>query len=312
VQPGDKVLILMPGEIPGSVGDLLVKGLARMGVDGLVHGLVKDPERVIDEIDTWDIDCLVGLPVQVLALARHPEIRRIPRGRIKSILLSADNVPAAIVAELSRVFGARVYNHYGMTEMALGGGVECSHLCGYHLREADLYFEVIDPVSGDPLPDGTTGEVVFTTLTRVGMPLIRYRTGDFARFLPEPCPCGTMLRRLERVQGRAAGDVWLGPGNMLNITEMDEALFRLPFMLDYQARLTCRDGRDRLDVTIQTTEERGDGHEQRVRQALQAVFPIFKAVVEGRLVMGEIGPEAFARTITMKRTVLDRRRELSC
>ena len=80
--------------------------------------------------------------------------------------------------------------------------MECRARNGYHLREADLFFEVVDPVSGSPVPDGTPGEVVFTTLTRRAMPLIRYRTGDVAAMLPGPCACGSPLRRLSRIAGR--------------------------------------------------------------------------------------------------------------
>ncbi len=142
-------------------------------------------------------DSLVGLPGQVLALVRHPAAIMLPPGRIRSVLLSADYVPDAVVREIGRVWGCPVFNHYGMTEMGLGGGVDCRALTGYHLREADLYFEIVDPVDGRPLPEGESGEVVFTTLTRRGMPLIRYRTGRPGRFSP-----GTMSLRLGAAASR--------------------------------------------------------------------------------------------------------------
>jgi len=312
VRPRGRVLVLMPGALPGSVGDLLVKGLKRHQVEGIVHGLVTDPGAVLEQIASLKIDCLVGLPVQVLALARHPDARLISRGRLKSVLLSADYVPAAIVRELTDRWGCAVFNHYGMTEMGLGGGVECSHLCGYHLREADLYFEVVDPESGRVLPEGELGEVVFTTLTRRGMPLIRYRTGDLARFLPDPCPCGTVLRRLERVSGRLAGEVRLGDQHRINITELDEALFPLSFLLDYQAVLSSSDGMDRLDIAIATTASAPADAAHRVRLALLAVPVLQKAVCDGSLQLGTIEPGEFARTISIKRTVIDRRKELPC
>jgi phenylacetate-coenzyme A ligase PaaK-like adenylate-forming protein len=312
VKPDERVLILMPGELPGSVGDLLVKGLGRMNVAGIVHGLVRDAGEVLDRIAAEEIDCLVGLPVQVLALARHPNAARLAPGRLKSILLSADYVPAAVVRELTAVFGAAVFNHYGMTEMGLGGGVECRHLCGYHLREADLFFEVVDPESGHPLPEGELGEVVFSTLTRRGMPLIRYRTGDLARFLPDPCPCGTVLRRLERVRGRLAGEVRLGNGYPLNITELDEALFTLPFLLDYQPMVSSRDGQACLDVAIETREIADEDAAALVRRALLEVRAVRRAVAEGRLVLGTVGRGAFARSISIKRTVIDQRKEQPC
>lgn len=77
-----------------------------------------------------------------------------------------------------------------MTEMGYGGGVECQALNGYHLREDDLYFEIVDPCSGKAVADGVTGEIVFTTFNRQAMPLIRYRTGDIGAFSVDACQCG--------------------------------------------------------------------------------------------------------------------------
>ena len=82
---------------------------------------------------------------------------------------------------------------------------------GYHLRETDLYVEIVDPETGNPVLDGEPGEVVFTTLTRRGMPLIRYPTGDVSRFLPDPCPCGTVLKTLERIRNRLGSFSCRGP-----------------------------------------------------------------------------------------------------
>lgn len=167
----------------------------------------------------------------------------IGKGMIKSVLLSTDYVPSAIVSELGPAWGCQVYNHYGMTEMG-GGGGEYEAREGYHLREAGLYFEVIDPRTGEPLPDGETGELVFTTLTRKGMPLIRYLTGDVARLISEPCPCGSALRRLSIVNGRSDGRVDFGHGVVLTLPDMDEALFPLPGLLNYETRLATLGSED--------------------------------------------------------------------
>jgi len=181
VKPGQRVLILLPGEKPDSVGDLLARGLARIGVESFVHGPVQDVQSAVEEIIARHIDCLVGIPTQVLSLARSNAGKAIPRGMIKSVLLSTDYIPSAIISALTHVWDCLVFKHYGTTEMGLGGAVECSMRDGYHLREADLLFEIVDPDTGQPLNDGETGEIVFTTLTRQGMPLIRYRTGDLSR-----------------------------------------------------------------------------------------------------------------------------------
>ena len=95
--------------------------------------------------------------------------------------------------------------HYGMTETGLGGAVSCSSHAGYHIREADLYFEIIDPETGQRQPDGKRGEIVFTTLNRRGMPLIRYRSGDISQILVQKCPCGSIIRRFGNIEDRGCG-----------------------------------------------------------------------------------------------------------
>ena len=145
VRPGQRVVVLLPGERPDSVGDLLARGLRRMDVHALVYGPVTDPLHAAEAVASFGAHCLVGIPTQVLALARSRTGAAIGKGSIESILLSTDYVPRAIAETLEEVWGCRVFNHYGMTEMGLGGGVECEARAGYHLREADLYFEVVDP-----------------------------------------------------------------------------------------------------------------------------------------------------------------------
>ena len=74
-------------------------------------------------------------------------------------------------------------------------------------REGVFYLEFVHPQTGQPVPAGELGEMVITTLTRLGMPLIRYRTGDLSRFIPDLCPCGTILHTLEKVARRWSGYV---------------------------------------------------------------------------------------------------------
>ena len=310
VEPGDRVLILMPGELPGSVGDLLVKGLRRMDVEGIVRWPVGDTEEVIAEISARRISSLVGLPGQVLALVRHPVASLLPAGRIMSVLLSADYVPDAIVLEIGRVWGCSVFNHYGMTEMGLGGGVDCRALTGYHLREADLYFEIIDPVDGTPLPEGESGEVVFTTLTRRGMPLIRYRTGDLAAFLPGPCPCGSVLRRLGHVRGRLSGRVGISDGLWLDCADLDDALYPIPGLINYQAEVLEKKGRDTLALVLYMMDTDEHTADQAVRTALEQVPELRAALSSGNIgleiVLLRSGKQP--NTGVTKKTILDLRR----
>jgi phenylacetate-CoA ligase len=283
VRPGQRVAVLFPGERPDSVGDLLVRGLRRMDIHALAYGPVTDPLRAAEAIASFGAHCLVGIPTQVLAVARSRTGAVIGKGNIESVLLSTDYVPRAIAKNLERVWGCRVFNHYGMTEMGLGGGVECEALDGYHLREADLYFEVVDHETGEPCSDGMIGEVVFTTLTRRGMPLIRYRTGDIARIIDQPCPCGSVLRRMEHVRGRWDSAVRLGPECTLTLSDMDEALFRLPDLLDYRVTVSKgRDGKFRLHIDVHRVEG-GSPTDHEVLQMLNEVDAIRKGIAGANL-----------------------------
>jgi phenylacetate-coenzyme A ligase PaaK-like adenylate-forming protein len=204
-------------------------------------------------------NCLVGVPVQVLAMARYWEKLGGNKWAPSCALLSTDHIPTAIVRELKRIWNCEIYEHYGMTEMGLGGGLECSVHQGYHMREADLYFEIIDPVTAQPLPDGEYGEVVFTTLTRQGMPLIRYRTGDISRFFVNQCPCGSILRRLERVRTRKEGTICLGEGRTFTIADLDEVLFTLPEVTNFTAEVVYGEIiRLKLVIAVQSNRQTPD------------------------------------------------------
>ncbi len=276
-----------------------------------MHGIVTDPARTICEITDQEIDCLVGIPTQVLALARHEGSDEIPAGRIKSVLLSADYVPSAIVRELRRAWGCAVFSHYGTTEMGFGGGVECEAYAGYHLREADLYFEIVDPISGLPQPPGELGEVVFTTLTRAGMPLVRYRTGDISRFLPDPCLCGTALRRMERVRGRVHEMALLRSGEWLSIADMDEALFAIPGIVNYSATLKGNREIDRLEVTVFPGSLSDYQVRERIFASLLRIPVIDRAVKRGHLLVDPIRSvsENWVTSGVVKRAILQRTEE---
>lgn len=307
VRPGQRVLVFLPGDRQDSVGDLLVRGLKRMNVEAYAYGPVADPAPAAATIASFNADCLVGIPTQVLAVACCPQGLALGKGRVESILLSTDYVPKAIAQTLKNIWGCRVFNHFGMTETGLGGGVECEALNGYHLREADLFFEIVDHETGLPLPDGETGEVVFTTLTRRGMPLIRYRTGDIARIIPEPCPCGSFLRRMACVRGRWEGNVSLGSGLVLTLPDMDEALFGLPGLLDYRATILKKgDGKFGLRVDVHG-QDGGAPSPQEVMRALGEVGAIRETVDRGELERPtvEYSPEGrWVTTGTSKRKLI--------
>jgi len=233
INQGDKVLVLLPGDRPGSVGDLLAQALNSAGVETIQKGPVRCPDEIVQIISHEKVDSIVGIPVQVLALARYSLACRHYPVKLKSVLVSTDYAARSLVREVEKIWGCRVFDHYGMTEMGLGGGVECEAHDGFHLREADLYFEIIDPDTGELVPDGCEGEVVFSTLTRQGMPLIRYRTGDISRFLPAPCSCGSVLKRLDKIACRLGSTLRIPGGREVRLALLDEILFSIQDIFNY-------------------------------------------------------------------------------
>ncbi|MBZ9571652.1 phenylacetate--CoA ligase [Methanobrevibacter sp. TMH8] len=99
--------------------------------------------------------------------------------------------------------GVKLYDIYGLTEIyGPGIGISCEYECGMHLWDDYLYFEIIDPKTGEILPDGEIGELVITTLKKEGAPLIRYRTHDLTRIIPGKCKCGSEFPRIDILIGR--------------------------------------------------------------------------------------------------------------
>lgn len=231
VKPGWKVIIFMPWKTPGSVGDLLSKGIKNIGCIPVKYGAIEDYEHAGTLAAQQNLSCYVGLPSQMYQLcvsngSLNPDV----------VLLSGDYVPVSTINILKQKWKCHVYNHYGMTEMGFGGGVECWAHDGYHLRDEDLIFEVVDLKTGKQALPGQWGEVVFTTLSHCGMPLIRYRTGDISRWLDSPCKCGSQIWRLDRVRGRISNYFQLEDKTWFSIHNLDEILCNFPCILDYTAK----------------------------------------------------------------------------
>ncbi|MBQ7607427.1 MAG: phenylacetate--CoA ligase [Desulfovibrionaceae bacterium] len=123
---------------------------------------------------------------------------------LRIALVGAEPYTEEFRKRLESLFAMKVYNSYGLSEMnGPGVGFECLEQNGLHIWEDAYYPEIVDPKTGEPVPDGTIGELVMTTLCRQGMPILRYRTRDLTRFLPGDCPCGRKHRRMDRILGRA-------------------------------------------------------------------------------------------------------------
>lgn len=123
--------------------------------------------------------------------------------KVKIAYLGAEPHTEKMRKKIEEIYSYKAFNSYGLSEMN-GPGVafECPEQNGMHIWEDSFLVEIIDPKTLQPVPDGGEGELVMTSLQREGMPLIRYRTKDLTRIIPEPCPCGRTHRRIERIKGR--------------------------------------------------------------------------------------------------------------
>jgi phenylacetate-CoA ligase len=284
VGPGDRVLILLPGSLPGSVGALLKEGLARLDVEGIPHGPVADAWQALDVIDRERVTALVGVPIQVLALVKRAQADHRPApASLKSVLLSTDRVPGAIAQMIEQAWGCDVYNHYGATEMGLGGGVDCRERSCYHLREADLLFEIVDLATGQPVPEGESGEVAFSTLTREAMPLLRYRTGDISRIVVEPCPCGTRLKRMAHVDERVSGRITLPSGRTLSQGDFDEVLLPIDGLSDFKVLFARNHDHARVVIRIRRGEAGSGPDTDEIMRSLTGIPALAAEMAEGRL-----------------------------
>ena len=226
--PGDKVLIEMPFSGPFGLGDLIEKAVLSLGavpIRGIPDGTFK--ERA-EQMRQEQPDSLIGMPVPLLGLLRFMKREEISCP-LKSALVSADACPEGVMGALSAV-GLSLFPHYGSREMCLGGAITCPAHEGMHLRENHVLAEIVDE-KGTPLPDGEWGELVITTLDMEAFPVIRYRTGDRARFLPGRCACGGVTRRLDKVSRLRQEEG--AAGQRPDMEEWDSSLFRaLPELLD--------------------------------------------------------------------------------
>lgn len=236
VRPGDRTLICMPSTTPGSLADLIARAITKLKAKPTVFGIGRSFSEMYDVWQAERINTVVAMPVPLLSFHRWVRAQGIEL-KADGILLGADAAPSALQTLLTKAYGCRPFPHYGSREMGLEGAVTCDAHAGQHIAEHDLYVEIVDSADA-ALPDGKIGEIVFTTLHREAMPLIRYRTGDRGRIIPEPCPCGSIVRRL--------GDVHRPTDAPVAMDRLDAHVFAEEAVMDYRASL--RDGGLFLEV----------------------------------------------------------------
>jgi phenylacetate-CoA ligase len=186
--------------------------------------------------------------------------------------LGAEPYSEEVRARVEAFYGVKVFNSYGLSEMN-GPGVafECRFQNGLHIWEDAYLVEIVDPDTLEPVPEGRLGELVLTTLTREGMPLIRYRTKDLTRILPGDCPCGRPHRRLDRIQGRS-DDMFILKGVNIFPIQVEQVLMAIPEVgNNYRIVLDRQNNVDTMTVEVEVTDKifvEDMRHLQRIRNRI--------------------------------------------
>jgi len=170
-------------------------------------------------------------------------------------LFGAEPWSEAMRREINEKLGIRATDNYGLSEV-MGPGVagECEECNGLHINEDHFLLEVVDPETLDPVAPGEIGELVITTLTKEAFPMIRYRTRDLTRLIPEPCPCGRTLMRMQRVMGRS-DDMLIIKGVNVFPVQIEKVLFEIEGTEPhYQIIVERENHSDKVTVMVEVNE----------------------------------------------------------
>jgi phenylacetate-CoA ligase len=215
-----------------------------------------------------------------------------------------EEMRAAIEAEL----GLTAFNNYGLSEV-IGPGVagECPARQGMHVAEDHFLVEVLDPLTLQPVPDGQPGELIFTTLTKEAMPLLRYRTRDIAALSRGRCECGRTTARMSRVVGRS-DDMLIIRGVNVFPSQVEEALLRVEGTAPHYLIEVARPGT--LDEAVVRVEIRAQDFSDEMRQMValrdRIDHQIF-SITGIRMAVELVAPGSLERSVGKARRVLDHR-----
>jgi phenylacetate-CoA ligase len=214
--------------------------------------------------------------------------------------------------DLERKLGYRVLDIYGLTEtMGPGVAIECWEQQGLHIAEDHFYPEIINPETGEVLPDGEWGELVITTLDREASPVVRYRTRDITRIIPGECPCGRTHRRIDRIHGRT-DDMLIIRGVNVFPSQIEDVMKTFPEMSSWYQIEVDTDHRSLDIVTLKAEPNPNvdldsiadiDRLQKRISAALKAALSVG---VKVKLVE----PKSIPRSEGKAKRIVDLRKEL--
>jgi len=248
-------------------GYFLARVLPYTGAFSITVGKI-EPVEVYRRMEGYRFTVMLGEPTWMVQLTELAEAK----GRaypLKLIVGSGEMLTERARAWIEKTWQATFLMAYASVDAGTAIGLECHEKQGYHINDAELWVEIVDP------DEEGYGEVVFTTLSRTTMPLIRYRTKDIARFIHEPCPCGRPGWRLSKIIGRADEMVVFGGGNIH--PSFFEVIFKeIPEITeDWQVAVRHREVKEILEFRVELKEDSQPTEPValKVKSAIEARYP---------------------------------------
>jgi phenylacetate-CoA ligase len=256
ITPQDRVqMAFLYGMFTGGWG--MHYGIERVGATVFPAG-AGNTERQLMMMKDFGTTGLVCTPSYALYIAEVAESAGIDlvSFELRVGLFGGEPSGEAMRAEIERRLGILATDNYGLSEV-MGPGVsgECEHQCGLHMAEDHFLFEVVDPETGEVLPEGEEGELIITTLTKEAFPLLRYRTRDLTVIDTAPCACGRTLARMRKVRART-DDMLIIRGVNVYPSQIEDALLQVEGVEPHYLIVVDRAGAmDSLEVRIEVAGE---------------------------------------------------------
>ena len=265
-------------------------------------------ERQLMVLQDFNVTAICCTPSYFVHLVERAKEAKIGFGRLKVGIFGAEPWSESMRLHIERETGIQAHDIYGLSEIiGPGVGIECFRKDGLHLFEDHFYPEIVDPVSGEVLPDGQEGELVLTTLSKQAMPMIRYRTRDITAIHPEACPCGRTLRRIRRI-GRRSDDMFIIRGVNVFPSQVEVALLQVEGTLPhYQIVLTREKGLDEMEVQVEVTGEVFSDTIGSLEQLRRKLENAIDHVVGIRVKIHLVAPRTIPRSEGKAKRVLDKR-----
>jgi phenylacetate-CoA ligase len=266
-------------------------------------------ERQLMVMQDFGVTAICSTPSYFLHLIERAKEMKIDFSRMRVGIFGAEPWSEAMRERIQADSGIRAHDIYGLSEITGPGvGSECSQQSGLHLFEDHFYPEIIDPVSGDVLPDGVEGELVLTTLSKQAMPMIRYRTRDVTALLVEPCGCGRTLRRIRRIT-RRSDDMFIIRGVNVFPSQVETALLQIEGTLPhYEIVLNREKGLDQMEVKVEVTAEVFSDKIRGLEALHRNIENAIEHVVGIRVLVTLVEPRSLARSEGKAKRVTDLRK----